>query len=299
MSRIPHLVQYQGSKRILANKILSYMPDKIGRLIEPFSGMAAISVATAYNNMCNIFFLNDINLPLILMLKEVIEYPDRIIKDYTQLWNEQFTYSENHTDHFYHIRDKFNNGEASPSIMLYLLARCVKGSIRYGKNGNFNQSPDKRRNGTNPKNMSANILAISYLLKGKTYFSNTDYKDMFRLAKTDDLIYMDPPYQGVCENKDNRYISNIDFDEFCKSLYFLNNNGIDYIISYDGACGGKSYGRELPENLKCKKFILNAGKSTQQTLLGNTVTTYESLYLSESLCSKIHIQDIPSQLNLI
>ena len=46
--RIPHIVQYQGSKRILAPQILKYMPTKFGRLIEPFSGMAAISVATAY-----------------------------------------------------------------------------------------------------------------------------------------------------------------------------------------------------------------------------------------------------------
>lgn len=275
------------------------MPNKINRLIEPFSGLAAISIATAYSNMCNIFFLNDINSPLILMLKEVIEYPDRIINDYKRLWNEQFTYSIDHTDHFYYVRDRFNNGEKSPSIMLYLLARCVKGSVRYGKNGNFNQSPDKRRNGTNPENMSNNILSISYLMKGKTNFSCNDYKDVFGLANDGDLIYIDPPYQGVCMNKDNRYFSNIDFDEFCKSLYILNNNGIDYIISYDGTCGEISYGKELPEDLKCKKFILNAGKSTQQTLLGNSAITYESLYISESLFKKIKSSNVPKQLSLL
>lgn len=299
MLKVPHLVQYQGSKRILANKILAYMPNKINRLIEPFSGMAAISIATAYMNRCNVFFLNDINMPLILMLKEVIEYPDRIINDYKKLWNEQFTFSDKHTDHFYYVREKFNNGETSPSLMLYLLARCVKGSIRYGKNGKFNQSPDKRRNGTTPKNMSNNILSISYLLKGKTYFSYCDYKEIFLLAKKDDLIYMDPPYQGVCINKDNRYVSTIDFNEFCKSLEILNNNGIDYILSYDGECGNKSYGRTLPENLKCKKYSLNAGKSTQQTLLGNSSVTYESLYISESLFNKIKAYNNPEQLNLI
>lgn len=298
MSKVPHLVQYQGSKRILADKILSYMPNKIHRLIEPFSGMAAISIATAYNNRCNIFYINDINMPLIIMLKEVIEFPYRLIKDYKKIWNDQFIFS-NHIDHFYYIRDKFNNGNIDPAIMLYLLARCVKGSIRYGKNGKFNQSPDKRRNGTNPKNMSNNILSISLLLKGKTYFSYDNYKETFKNATQYDLIYMDPPYQGVCNNKDNRYFSNINFNEFCDSLEILNENNIDYIISYDGECGHKSYGKNLPEKLKCKKFILNAGKSTQQTLLGNSAITYESLYISDSLYKKISITNKTEQLSLI
>lgn len=299
MPKIPHLVQYQGSKRLLAHKILSCMPKKINRLIEPFSGMAAISIATASAGMCDRFLLNDINKPLILLLKEVIDYPERIIKNYKQLWEEQFTYSSSHIDHFYHVREKFNNGDTSPPIMLYILARCVKGSIRYGKDGNFNQSPDKRRHGTNPANMSDNILSISSLLRGKTGFSYSDYKDIFMAASKGDLIYMDPPYQGVCQTRDTRYLSDIDFDEFCHSLELLNIKEVDYIISYDGECGGKSYGKNLPEGLRCRKIILNAGKSTQQTLLGKSAFTFESLYISESLFDKTKILNIPEQLTLI
>ena len=41
---VPHIVQYQGSKRILAPKILEYFPHRFARLIEPFSGMAAITI---------------------------------------------------------------------------------------------------------------------------------------------------------------------------------------------------------------------------------------------------------------
>lgn len=43
----PHIVQYQGSKRILAPQILQYMPQKFNRLVEPFAGMAAITIAVA------------------------------------------------------------------------------------------------------------------------------------------------------------------------------------------------------------------------------------------------------------
>ena len=35
--KTPHLVQYQGSKRMIAPKIIEFFPEKIDRLVEPFS----------------------------------------------------------------------------------------------------------------------------------------------------------------------------------------------------------------------------------------------------------------------
>ena len=43
----PHIVQYQGSKRNLAPQILSYLPYRFNRLIEPFAGMAAVTIAVS------------------------------------------------------------------------------------------------------------------------------------------------------------------------------------------------------------------------------------------------------------
>jgi len=82
-----------------------------------------------------------------------IDSPATLIDNYTKVWTEQFSYLRGHLEHFYYIRDCFNDGEQTAANMLYLLARYVKGSVRYGKSGNFNQSPDKRRHGTNPKKM--------------------------------------------------------------------------------------------------------------------------------------------------
>lgn len=295
--RIPHIVQYQGSKRILASQILQYMPHKFERLIEPFSGMAAISIATAYENRTNQFIINDINEPLVNMLHEAIEYPSRLVEEYTTVWKEQFQYGENHIQHFYDVRERFNNGDEQPANMLYLLARCVKGAVRYGKTGNFNQSPDKRRHGTNPRTLAPNVYAISSLLRGKALFSALDYHDILDMARPGDLVYMDPPYQGVTNVRDNRYYSGVQFDEFARAIAVLNKKGIDYLISYDGVCGGKEYGEELPQDLHCKKIMLNAGISSQATLLGKKSTTFEALYISEAL---IPIFDmLPQQLSLL
>jgi hypothetical protein len=44
---VPQPFQYQGSKRALAPLILQYLPISTTRLVEPFCGSAALSIATA------------------------------------------------------------------------------------------------------------------------------------------------------------------------------------------------------------------------------------------------------------
>ncbi|MCD8335032.1 MAG: DNA adenine methylase [Clostridiales bacterium] len=290
---VPHLVQYQGSKRKLAPQILQYMPSHIVRLVEPFAGMAAISIAVAKEGRADTYYVNDLNEPLVNMLQEAINHPEKLLNDYATVWNEQFEYGDDHAAHFYVVRDRFNAGEKTPSNILYLIARCVKGAVRYGNDGKFNQSPDKRRHGTTPKNLERNVYAISKLLKGKTTFSALDYRDVFKTLKMGDLVYLDPPYQGVTNVRDNRYLSGVPFDEFAEALEVLNEKGIDYIVSYDGECGGKAYGEELPQSLDCKKIMLNAGLSSQAILLGRKSTTYEALYISRTLIP--HFTSLPEQ----
>lgn len=295
--KTPHIVQYQGSKRKLAAQILQYMPAKFDRLIEPFSGMAAISIATAMESRADSYILNDLNKPLVNMLEEAIENPKTLVDEYRKVWNEQFSYGDNHVEHFYVVRDRFNEGQKTPANLLYLVARCVKGAVRYGANGKFNQSPDKRRHGTNPDTLEHNVYAISRLLKGKTSFFALDYHDVFEMARPGDLVYMDPPYQGVTNVRDNRYFSGVPFDEFAEAIRILNNKHVDYLISYDGLCGGKEYGEDLPESLGCKKIMLNAGLSSQALLLGKKATTFEALYLSESLIPLFYA--VPKQLSFM
>ena len=280
---VPHIVQYQGSKRNLAPQILPYFPQRFNRLIEPFAGMAAITIAVSRLNKAQSYRLNDLNTPLVSVLEEVINNPQRLLDDYTRVWSEQLTYEEGGVAHYYKVRDDFNNGNQCAANMLYLLARCVKGSVRYGNNGQFNQSPDKRRKGTSPTNLARNIFRISNYLKNRTEFSSIDYREVLQMTNPGDIVYMDPPYQGVCATRDSRYFSGINFDEFVESLEDLNRRGIDYIISYDGSCGDKQYGNDLPNELGLRKIMLNAGLSSQALLLGKKEVTYEALYLSTNL----------------
>ena len=279
MKNTPHPIQYQGSKRNLASAILHYLPKDINCLIEPFAGSAAISIAAAERDLAKNYWINDLNKPLSELLKIIIEFPNEIASFYEKIWNAQH---HNSLEHYYKIREDFNQTK-DPRLFLYLLARCVKGSVRYNSEGLFNQSPDKRRHGTRPETMRANILGASALLKGKARFSSNDYKDVLAQAQKTDLIYMDPPYQGVCGDRDCRYLSGIDHDEFITNLEELNSRGISYIVSYDGRRGDKTFGETLPDFLNLTCIELNAGRSSQATLLGRDEVTYESLYLSPNL----------------
>lgn len=285
-TKTPHIVQYQGSKRILAPQILRYFPLRFERLIEPFAGMAAITIAVAHQGRSSKYIVNDINEPLIALLKDAIQNSEQLIAKYKSLWDKQFDYPGGSVEHYYHVRDLFNAGEQSAENMLYLLARCVKGSVRYGRNGKFNQSPDKRRNGTNPQNLADNVRSISGMLKDKVEFATTDYREILEMARKGDIVYMDPPYQGVSNVRDCRYLSGIDFANFVNAIDGLNRKGVDFVISYDGKCGDRTYGEELPSCLECQKIYLNAGLSSQSILLGKKETTYEALYLSKNLRRK-------------
>ncbi|AFY88201.1 DNA adenine methylase [Chroococcidiopsis thermalis] len=279
MVSLPHPVQYQGSKRNLASDILKFLPETIDRLVEPFAGTAAISIAASSKEISQNFWLNDLNQPLVELIRAIVETPEEIATAYTDIWNEQHSDS---IGHYYQVREQFNKTN-EPQLFLYLLARCVKGAVRYNSEGFFNQSPDKRRKGTQPDKMRKNIEGVSQLLKNKCKFTCWDYKDVLAEVRQSDFVYIDPPYQGVCGDRDSRYFAGISFNDFVLSLEDLNQKEVAFAVSYDGKRGNKTFGNSLPEELGLKKIEIKVGRSSQATLLGRDEVTIESLYLSPSL----------------
>jgi len=283
--KIPHPIPYQGSKRNLAADILKFFPQKIDRLIEPFAGSAAITIASAYYFKADKFIVNDINKPLINLWDKIVNEPQTIIRDYHHIWNNQLG---NEEEYYYQIRENFNQTK-EPKYLLFLLAKCVKAAVRYNAEGNFNQSPDKRRKGRLPENMRYDILNVSNLLKDKVTFYSYDYEKILDMATEKDLIYMDPPYQGTAKNGGFRYMEDLNHENFIISLYKLNKRNIPFILSYDGRTDNKTYGEELPQELNLQKIEIDAGRSSIATLHSRNERTYEAVYISNNLASISHI----------
>lgn len=276
---IPHPIPYQGSKRKLAPAILQFFPDDVATLIEPFAGSAAITVAAADRKLARSFLLNDLNRPLMQLWEAIIQTPELLASQYEEMWLAQLAEPRRYYDD---VRARFNR-HGDPADLLFLLLRCVKGAVRYNREGEFNQSPDLRRKGAVPATLRKQFQRVSLLLKGRTKSIASDYAEVCRLAQPADLIYMDPPYQGVSGSADSRYLKGLEMEGFTAVLRELNAKGISYMISFDGRTGDRSYGERLPAELGLVLHELAAGRSTQATLLGRNLVTYESLYLSPAL----------------
>lgn len=281
--KAPHIIPYQGSKRKLASQILNLVGYEVsGTFYEPFAGSAALTLSAASLGIGKKYVIGDKYSPLIELWKLIIESPVDVSVRYSKIWNEQL---EDPKSYFLKIREEFNQNN-DPVKFLYLVARCVKNAIRFNSSGDFNQSADNRRLGMKPDKVLVESKKASEILKGVTSLVAGDFMDVLKKAGSDDLVYMDPPWQGTSQKKDPRYAYLLNIENLIDGLSELNNRKVPYLLSFDGSCGDKSYGKELPEFLNLEKVYLNAGRSSQATLLGRSDITVESLYLSPALVEK-------------
>jgi len=270
---------YQGSKRRLAGAILSHVPaGRYKRLVEPFAGSAAVTLAAASEKIFSSYLIGDALEPLVNLWKMVIDNPDTLANEYEALWYRE---RENPIAEYYVIRSEFN-ADRGPAKLLYLLARCVKNAVRFNPSGDFNQSPDKRRKGTSPKSMRIELLAAHKVLGVRCEAVHADFVSLFKEAQDGDFFYLDPPYQGTSLGRDQRYIGGVTRERMIEALKILNDKQIPFILSYDGSCGEKNYGDPLPESI-AHQILLDVGRSSQATLNGRADVTIESLYISHSI----------------
>jgi DNA adenine methylase len=273
---VPHPIPYQGSKRRLASAILSHVSaGQYTRLVEPFAGSAAVTLAAAAQAKFSSYTLGDALEPLIRLWTMVIDNPEEIAGQYEALWHRE---RQKPIGAYYEIRSEFNV-DRNPTKLLYLLARCVKNAVRFNPAGEFNQSPDKRRKGTHPEKMKAELFAAHRILAGRCQAMHGDFMSLFISAQEGDFFYLDPPYQGTSGGRDQRYIAGVSRERMVEALAILNKKHVPFILSYDGSCGGRNYGDPLPSTV-AYRILLDVGRSSQATLNGRDEVTVESLYVS-------------------
>ncbi|USK78939.1 Dam family site-specific DNA-(adenine-N6)-methyltransferase [Peribacillus frigoritolerans] len=296
--QMPHPIPYQGSKRNIAKDILPYIPIGTHTMIESFAGSAAISIAAGYQHKVEKFILSDLNSPLMEIWKQIVNEPLVLSENYKKLWEEQLGQEK---EFYLKVREEFNKNPR-PDQLLYLLARCVKNAVRYNDKGEFNQGSDNRRKGRKPDKMEREIMGAHKILSTRTELYSIDYTEVNLKAEQNDVIYMDPPYQGTVKSS-KRYIKGLELDSFISHLEDLNDRNLSYIISFDGRTGEKIYGEKLPNHLQLKHIEVNAGRSSQATLLGRSDETVESVYLSQALVERLqnnnqHVLEEVEQLQL-
>lgn len=216
------VLKYRGGKSREIPRFLKYIPNDFNRYIEPFLGGGALYFYL--EPQCAI--INDINERLMTFYSQLRDqYP--LMR--SQLDELQRTYELNQAEYmrakalapnervpnaneqlYYRMRDLFNHpGDTYLDGVLYFFINktAYSGMIRYNGSGDYNVPFGRYPN----LNTQLVTQRHSELLQTARLFG-LDYSRIFDMAREDDFIFLDPPYDCVFNDYGNIDMMN-GFDE--------------------------------------------------------------------------------------
>jgi len=196
-------VKWAGGKRQLTKVLTNNLPPSYNRYIEPFVGGGAL----LFEVLPYKAIINDINTELINAYTVIKDDIDALIEDLKKHKNEE--------EYYYKIRsldpEKLSAVERA-SRFIYLNKTCFNGLYRENSKGKFNVPFGKYKN---PKILDEeNLRAVSeYLNTAEISILNLDYKEVCKLAKKGDFVYLDPPYYPISKSSSFTKYHKLDFTE--------------------------------------------------------------------------------------
>jgi len=152
-------------------------------------------------------------------------------KVWSSLKDEDKIKSKEH--YYYWIRQKYNkmninekNSVNGSSIFIFLNKTCFRGLFRMGPNG-FNVPYGNYKN---PEIVNKEHLELISSLIKDVIFESKDFNDSLDNVKTDDFVYLDPPYAPETKNSFVKYNSD-GFDEEMHLQLFKRIKELDNINS--------------------------------------------------------------------
>lgn len=208
------LLKYRGGKTKELPHIVTQIPRFTGRYIEPFFGGGALYFYLEPRKA----IINDINSRLIDFYREVQKRYSVLRKELDEVERlyrlnrlefeacKALTPSERIEDKneklYYSMRDMFNGlseKKYSDALLYFFINKTAySGMIRYNTKGEFNVPYGRYQN----INTSLVTQAHSNLLSTAEIY-NLDYSRIFAMAKDDDFIFLDPPYDCVFSDYGN------------------------------------------------------------------------------------------------
>lgn len=177
-------LKWPGGKYRLSQRISSkLLPGK--RLIEPFTGSAAIFLNTSYNS----YLLADSNPDLINLYRHLIDGGT----DFISYCRSLFLPENNRERVYYKFRDEFNacsEVNRKSALLLFLNRHCYNGLIRYNSKGEFNTPFGRYLKPYFPEREMLHFITAA----GKATLMNANYTESMGMAHKGDIVYCDPPY---------------------------------------------------------------------------------------------------------
>lgn len=187
-------IKSQGIKTKLVPHIIELAPKTNGRWVEPFLGTGVVAFNCGYEN----FLLNDIN-PHIINFYEGIKngtINSDCVRSYLNIEGEKLKSLGN--EQYLEIRRRFNDN-FSPYDFLFLSRAGFNGMIRFNSKGKWNipfcKKPDRFSKAYTTKIVNQ-VDNVSKLINNDWTFTCHDFKETLLSVKSNDMVYLDPPYTG-------------------------------------------------------------------------------------------------------
>lgn len=199
---IPKFIKWAGGKGQLIEQFKPLFPNKFNRYFEPFVGSGAVFFHILQEYNPEEVFISDINEELISAYLVIRDDVERLIvelkqhKEYHTAKGKPYYLTIRATD-----QNKLPNLEKAARF-IYLNKTCFNGLYRVNSKGGFNVPMGDYKN---PDIVQENRLRfVSELLK-KVNIKVMPFEKILNLAKKDDFIYLDPPYDPLKKSSFTTY----------------------------------------------------------------------------------------------
>lgn len=182
------LLKWAGGKRKLIAELARYVPQSFGTYHEPFFGGGALYFHLAHEPS----IISDLNADLVSTYEAIRDDPDAVVDVLGTFTNTAECYYAARTRNF-------SIGRAAERAADFVFTNRVgfNGLFRQNTSGRFNVPFGRSKNPTICD--SANLHAVSRMLRGGTTIVHGDFSGVLDRARPGDFAYCDPPYVPVSE----------------------------------------------------------------------------------------------------
>ena len=264
-------LKWAGNKYAIIQRIKAVLPAG-NRLIEPFTGSAAVFLNTEFSEA----ILSDINLDLINLYRFLKVEGDTFIQ---YCWTF-FQPDTNQAERYYEFRELFNNTDDArlkAALFLYFNRHGYNGLCRYNNKGEFNVPFGKYAKPYFPLD---EMRTFHQKIQGAELL-HQDFISTMQMARPGDVVYCDPPYVPLTATANFTGYATGGFglesqEKLAEMARQLAHNGVHVIISnHDTSYTQTVYESAQIISFQVRRFISCKGESRGQAnemlaLFGNS-----------------------------